>query len=248
MNNKACSKCGIVKPLSEFYKQQANKDGHSGICKGCKDIYQKQYHAEHCEERSAYLKQWRRDNPGYDKQYRIDHREERLAYKRQYRIDHRDEEIAYRKQYYLDHRDEILEHHRQYYAAHREKRSVYNRQYHRNHSKEIAARRKLFCEAHPERARHYRETHRGEIAAKWRRRRALRAETVDTLTSDQSAVILAQGCWFCDATEDLTLAHNIPVSKQGNTTAGNVFCLCRRCNSSMATKSLSETIEQLELV
>ena len=32
---KKCTKCGIKKPLSEFHKRKASKDGHSYICKTC---------------------------------------------------------------------------------------------------------------------------------------------------------------------------------------------------------------------
>lgn len=32
---KQCIKCGIEKPLSEFYKESRNKDVHTGACKEC---------------------------------------------------------------------------------------------------------------------------------------------------------------------------------------------------------------------
>lgn len=33
---KKCTRCGLVKPLSEFYRQKAAKDGHASICKTCR--------------------------------------------------------------------------------------------------------------------------------------------------------------------------------------------------------------------
>jgi len=32
---KPCKKCGIVKPLSEFYEHKNYADGHTRICKEC---------------------------------------------------------------------------------------------------------------------------------------------------------------------------------------------------------------------
>lgn len=34
---KTCARCGKTKPLSEFYKQSASKDGHGSWCKMCMD-------------------------------------------------------------------------------------------------------------------------------------------------------------------------------------------------------------------
>jgi hypothetical protein len=45
---KKCSKCGIDKPLSDFYKQKATNDGHTYECKLCKN---------------TTIKQWKKDNP-----------------------------------------------------------------------------------------------------------------------------------------------------------------------------------------
>ena len=35
MDNKKCTKCDKEKPLAEFYKKTASKDGHQPQCKGC---------------------------------------------------------------------------------------------------------------------------------------------------------------------------------------------------------------------
>src|SRR5262245_57245350 len=40
---KVCQKCGVVKPLTDFYRHPSTKDGHLNTCKPCKNIQQKQY-------------------------------------------------------------------------------------------------------------------------------------------------------------------------------------------------------------
>lgn len=35
MNEKKCSKCQLVKPLSEFHKNRATRDGHTNYCIDC---------------------------------------------------------------------------------------------------------------------------------------------------------------------------------------------------------------------
>ena len=43
METKRCSKCKVVKPLSEFYKNRKNNSGVHCWCKDCKMDYQKEY-------------------------------------------------------------------------------------------------------------------------------------------------------------------------------------------------------------
>lgn len=43
MKTKICTKCGIEKELSEFYKDKSKPDGHRPNCKECIKIYKKNY-------------------------------------------------------------------------------------------------------------------------------------------------------------------------------------------------------------
>lgn len=40
---KQCTKCKVNKPLNEFYKNKANNDGLSYLCKECKKAYMNKY-------------------------------------------------------------------------------------------------------------------------------------------------------------------------------------------------------------
>lgn len=131
-NTKRCSKCGRELPLSEFNKRKASKDGLQPYCKECIKQHNNQYRARHAEEISAYLKQWRVDNPEYFKQYNAEHRDER----NQYHAEHRDEQKEYNKKYYAEHRDEQLEKKKQYYAEHAEEIIEYKKHYYQVHREE----------------------------------------------------------------------------------------------------------------
>lgn len=64
MAKKACSACGEIKHLAEFYVNRTNKDGHAGQCKACVLARAKEYQArpEIREKRAAY-------NHKYQKRY-----------------------------------------------------------------------------------------------------------------------------------------------------------------------------------
>ncbi len=109
-------------------------------------------------------------------------------------------------------------------------------------------------QANPEKRREYqrkwKQAHLENGRASEARRKARQANTVDALTLEETTAILARGCFFLhlgDCEGQLCIAHNIPISKGGNTTEANVFCLCRRHNLQMRTKSLSEMFGQLAL-
>ena len=56
IKTKNCPKCKRIKPLSEFHKSRATKDGLQNYCRQCKWQYSKQYRQTHKEERKQYYK------------------------------------------------------------------------------------------------------------------------------------------------------------------------------------------------
>ena len=49
MDTKVCSKRKAEKPLSEFHRSCATKDGHTYCCKSCRQIYNRAYTSS-CKE------------------------------------------------------------------------------------------------------------------------------------------------------------------------------------------------------
>lgn len=56
--SKNCNKCGAEKPLSEFYKNKATKDGLTTHCKSCMLQYARKYNSENREARLIYLREY----------------------------------------------------------------------------------------------------------------------------------------------------------------------------------------------
>jgi hypothetical protein len=63
MTTKICSKCGIEKELSEFYKNKTRKDGYHNWCKKCHDEHEKQKYLNNPEKKRQIYKNWELNNP-----------------------------------------------------------------------------------------------------------------------------------------------------------------------------------------
>ena len=82
MIQKRCSKCGKVKPVTEFYKNRTSKDGLRFWCKECCRQY----------DRESYKK----------------NREKRLNYVKNYYKQHRENILRYNRERYWKNREKIL--------------------------------------------------------------------------------------------------------------------------------------------
>lgn len=59
---KSCSECKAEKPLSEFYKDKAKKDGASSRCKPCSKEYGRRYYEKNSELLRKYSREWYKEN------------------------------------------------------------------------------------------------------------------------------------------------------------------------------------------
>ena len=62
---KKCSKCDKKKPLSEFYRRSASKDGFQSCCKMCEEKFAQQYRQtnKHKQVRAKHDRKLRVENP-----------------------------------------------------------------------------------------------------------------------------------------------------------------------------------------
>jgi len=106
---KKCSKCGEIKPLSEFARCAKSRDGLKSECKTCQAERRRRYYAEHAEEERERARR-----------YHAEHPEERRERAHQYRAEHAEEWREYQRQYRAEHPEEVREYDRQYKAEHAE--------------------------------------------------------------------------------------------------------------------------------
>ena len=64
-DTKACTKCGVVKALTEFNKNHRMKDGHINQCRSCKWEYTKNWRENNREKHLEHKASHKRNNRGY---------------------------------------------------------------------------------------------------------------------------------------------------------------------------------------
>lgn len=96
---KQCSKCGNVKPLDQFTRDRAKRDGHRNSCRDC----------EHERDRQRYQAD-REAKLGYQKRYYQEHTAERLGYAWLYREDNSERVKGRERRYYEGLRAAVYNH------------------------------------------------------------------------------------------------------------------------------------------
>lgn len=93
MEEKKCSKCGGVKPLSEFYKDASRKTGFQFRCIKC----EKQYREDKTEYYSKYWKESYKKKKEYYREYQAQNREHYNKHAKVYRAIHKEKCLGYQK-------------------------------------------------------------------------------------------------------------------------------------------------------
>ena len=80
---KRCSKCGVEKPLDQFYRQRGRKDGRTSHCKICRNAYKAMYRASDkgkaVEDRYFASDNWKAANVRHVQDYARRHPEKYQA-------------------------------------------------------------------------------------------------------------------------------------------------------------------------
>jgi 5-methylcytosine-specific restriction endonuclease McrA len=130
-SGRACTKCGISKPFTEFSKEPRNK---SGFCSSCKDCNNSRSKANYEANREERLK--------YQRQYHADNADQAREYARKWRKKNRDKIKVYRKTFVNRHREKELARNRIksriYRQEHPEKVRQWSRDYIRRHPERVA--------------------------------------------------------------------------------------------------------------
>jgi hypothetical protein len=88
-DSKICVKCGILKPLSDFYKQSDMRDGYRNNCKPCHLNAHKDWYLRNREYEIARVSKWQQENADrVNEVQRINRTRRGDEYKRQEREGH----------------------------------------------------------------------------------------------------------------------------------------------------------------
>jgi len=119
----------------------------------------------------------------------------------------------------------------------------YHKAWRDEHADEIAAQAKMYSAAHADeiaaRLKAWRESNPEQAAAQQRRRRArLVNATVEDFDEKEVWERAGYACVYCGATDNLSIDHIKPLSKDGAHGLDNLCVACRSCNSSKGAKPL----------
>lgn len=67
---KPCCKCGVIKPVTEYYSSD-RKNGVKSTCKECKSEYNREYHQDNKEASIEYHKEYYKNHKEASKEYYI---------------------------------------------------------------------------------------------------------------------------------------------------------------------------------
>lgn len=121
METKKCSKCGEVKPITDFYKRKNSKDGYRNHCKQCV-----------LKDRKTYQKENREKIIIRKHKHHIKHKEEISAKNKEYRLKNRNKLLEKQRKYYYENWDKCNKRSREYYKKNSEKLKNYAKEYRKN--------------------------------------------------------------------------------------------------------------------
>ncbi len=121
---KKCSKCQISKPLDNFNKNRAKRDGLSTECKLCKRQNDAKYRENNANEISVSQKQYRVNNTEKlkerDHKYYIDNKDYVLEQTKKYKQNNEEWYKEYNRQYKEDNKEIIAKHNKEYYETNKD--------------------------------------------------------------------------------------------------------------------------------
>lgn len=196
----------------------------------------KKYYESHKDKWKEYSKNYKEKDPERYKKQRKERNRKNKEKAKAYREENKERSRKRYKEYSSKNKEKIRTRKKAYSESNKEKIRQRNHEYYIENKDRINKRNKEYKSKHPEQKRK-------NMAL----RRSVKKNVYANLTAEDVKTILSSGCFFCGSFSDLTIAHDIPISKGGATTRGNLFCLCRSCNSKMHTRTLPDVMVQLEL-
>lgn len=238
---KACTKCGDIKSLSEFHRNATKASGHVSHCKACVRSGTAAYNAANKEKirarDKAYYRANRDEKVCYQREYHAANRDAQNAASRAHYAANRDKAIAYSKARYKANREAEMEYRRAHYAANRESAIARQRAYYRANRDEILDKKKAYRKDRWANDPRHRALY---YAANIRRRRLLEGAAQEPYTREG---IFERDNWVCQLCGEridpaiqwpqqrsASIDHRVPLSLGGDDTPENVQAAHLSCN------------------
>jgi 5-methylcytosine-specific restriction endonuclease McrA len=248
---KPCSRCGIVKPFTDFYSQQKSKIGYSSRCRQCQKEIRKP-----ASEQKLYMEDWRKNNKEEIKKKKKDYylqnaehikaksaanfeknKERRLQYSKARYLAKKDEIQVYKQEYYVKNLPLIRQQRLEYWKQNRDRLNEAQREYKQANPDRVREIRREWNRKNPEAVR----THDNK-------KRAMRLRAPGKFTKDDVKKLLALQKYTCVICRSkLTkyhVDHKIPLARGGSNDPENLQILCPPCNQSKGAKDPIEFMQQ----
>jgi 5-methylcytosine-specific restriction endonuclease McrA len=211
---KTCSKCGVAKVRTEYYRDRSNPDGLDYRCSACARERSLRYHAEHADVVSA--------RRSADRAARPDHYRARDAAHRERLDPTRRRDLLNR--WKREHTEAVAEHSRKSAAKYRKR-----------HPDRVYARQAAWAKKHPEFSR---------AKVRRRHAIKMNASGSGFTKTDEAELLRMQNwrCFYCDRDlralppKQITADHVIPLRHGGAHDPSNIVMACKSCNSRKGAK------------
>lgn len=188
------------------------------------------------EDRRAYMKKWNAENPR-------DRRAYKSAYDRANKERHAEKYKANReiirkkrKAEYQQNREKHLQRAKRNLEVNREKVLDYQSRYYEQNAEKVKRR-----------VSSYQKANRQKMNVLSSRRRVREANNGGSHTLEElrrKFMLLGDVCFYCGVGGDLTIDHDIPISRGGTDNIENILPACRSCNSSKNAKTAHEFLSK----
>jgi 5-methylcytosine-specific restriction endonuclease McrA len=133
------------------------------------------------------------------------------------------------KKYYDNNTEKIRSNYKKYYYNNQEAISKTNAKWRDNNRDRISRTSSTWAKNNLEKRRGY-----------WQKYRSLKVNNSFEISSSEIKKLYNSDCFYCGASEDITLDHVIPLSRGGRHSIGNIVPACGKCNYSKNNKTVIE--------
>lgn len=123
--SKICKKCGIDKPLDDYYNSKGGKYGKRSRCKSCQNDAARDWQRNNKDKVSAYCSNWRENNPDKAREATMNWRERNKEHHqevaRAYYLRNKSRILRISRKWYHDNNEDCKRKWRAYYRGNRER-------------------------------------------------------------------------------------------------------------------------------